>query len=51
MDWEFRSNPNCISYVGDRVGTRLGQVLILGPVYTMDHEVRPWKMVFFHGLT
>jgi hypothetical protein len=20
-------------------------------VYTMDHEVRPWKMVFFHGPT
>ena len=21
----------------------------LGPVYTMDHEVGPWKMAFFHG--
>ena len=23
----------------------------LGPVYTMDHEVGPWKMAFFHGPT
>ena len=23
----------------------------LGPVYTMDHEVGPWKMAFFHDLT
>ena len=21
----------------------------IGPVYTMDHEVGPWKMAFFHG--
>jgi hypothetical protein len=21
----------------------------LGPVYTMDHEVGPWKMAFFHS--
>jgi hypothetical protein len=23
----------------------------LEPVYTMDHEVGPWKMAFFHGPT
>ena len=23
----------------------------LGSVYTMDCEVRPWKMAFFHGTT
>jgi len=23
----------------------------LGLVYTMDHEVGPWKMAFFHGVT
>ena len=22
----------------------------LGPVYTMDHEVGPWKMAFVHGV-
>ena len=23
----------------------------LGPVYTMEHEVGPWKIAFFHGPT
>jgi hypothetical protein len=22
----------------------------LGPVYTMDHELGPWKLAFSHGL-
>ena len=26
-------------------------IYILGPVYTMDHEFRPWKMAIFHGPT
>ena len=31
-------------------GNELGEPK-LGPVYTMDHEVEPWKMVFSHGPT
>ena len=31
--------------------TRSKVHIALGPVYTMDHEVGPWKMAFYHGLT
>ena len=25
-------------------------MVIQGPIYTMDHEVGPWKMAFLNGL-
>ena len=27
------------------------QVIYLWPVSTMDHEIAPWKMAYFHGPT
>jgi hypothetical protein len=44
-------NKQSYKIVCDQISTQGHLHEHLGPVYTTDHEVGPWKMVFVNGPT
>ena len=43
--------PTFDGYLKIRISLNIQAIIELGPVYTMDHEVGPWKMAFVNDLS